>query len=206
LRCNAAKCLACWSERIRKSTTIKSSWSVCIQASGELNGAGSFAARCTCQGAPWLFARKNPISIPIWTPDETLDFYGRLFDMDSHPPTTRGTIAGDARAATMPGGGPWANFPRGWRGVLVWRSGASLINDPDLIVWMNPPPVSTRSVADSQRFDRDTGRARRRRSSSSSPKLADVEDVCHRVAILYNGRIQAMGRFRACWRTPANAA
>ena len=69
----------------------------------------------------------------------------------------------------------------------------ALINDPDLVVLDEPTsgldPIGCRQVK-----DLILTLARRGKTVlMSSHLLADVEDVCDRVAILYNGRIQAMG-------------
>ena len=69
----------------------------------------------------------------------------------------------------------------------------ALINDPDLVILDEPTsgldPIGCRQV-------KDLIQALAKRGKTillSSHLLADVEDVCDRVAILYNGRVQALG-------------
>jgi ABC-2 type transport system ATP-binding protein len=69
----------------------------------------------------------------------------------------------------------------------------ALINDPDLVILDEPTsgldPLGCRQIK-----DLITALAKRGKTVLlSSHLLADVEDVCDRVAILFNGRIQAMG-------------
>ena len=128
---------------------------------------------------------------PYLTPDETLDFYGRLFDLTAHVRRERATqlltMLGlqHARHRTV------GEFSKG----MARRIGLAqaLINDPDLVVLDEPTsgldPLGCRQV-------KDLIRALARRGKTilvSSHQLADVEDVSDRIAILYNGRIQAMG-------------
>jgi len=69
----------------------------------------------------------------------------------------------------------------------------ALINDPDLVVLDEPTsgldPLGCRQVKDLILTLAKRGKT----ILVSSHQLADVEDVCDRVAILYGGRIQAMG-------------
>jgi ABC-2 type transport system ATP-binding protein len=69
----------------------------------------------------------------------------------------------------------------------------ALINDPDLVILDEPTsgldPLACRQMKD---LIRTLGR-RGKSVVLSSHLLADVEDVCDRVAILYNGRLQAEG-------------
>ncbi len=128
---------------------------------------------------------------PFLTADETLDFYGRLFGL---PPRERRRRAdelmemiGLRHARRRPVG----EFSKG----MARRIGLAqaLINDPDLVILDEPTsgldPLGCRQI-------KDLIRALGRRGKSvvlSSHLLADVEDVCDRVAILYNGRLQAEG-------------
>jgi hypothetical protein len=78
----------------------------------------------------------------------------------------------------------------------------ALINDPDLIVLDEPTsgldPLGCREVK-----DLIVNLARRGKTILlSSHLLADVEDVCDRIAILYNGVIQAMGPIKELLEEP----
>lgn len=122
---------------------------------------------------------------------ETLDYYGRLFELDR---TTRKKRieellewVGLAQVAHRPVG----EFSKG----MMRRIGLAqaLINDPDFLILDEPTsgldPIGTRQVKDLLVELRSRGKT----ILLSSHLLADVEDVCDRMAILYGGRIQAEG-------------
>ena len=125
------------------------------------------------------------------TPAETLAFYGRLFDLDRRLRAERiGQLlemVGLSHAADRRVG----EFSKG----MARRAGLAqaLINDPQLLILDEPTsgldPIGCRQV-------KDLILALAKRGKTiilSSHLLADVEDVCDRVAILYNGRVRAQG-------------
>jgi ABC-2 type transport system ATP-binding protein len=69
-----------------------------------------------------------------------------------------------------------------------------LINDPELIVLDEPTtgldPIGTREMKDLIVKLRDEGKT----ILMCSHLLADVQDVCDRIAILYQGELKEMGR------------
>jgi ABC-2 type transport system ATP-binding protein len=129
---------------------------------------------------------------PYLTPRETLDFYGRLFDLKAGERIKRRDqlleMIGLAHAADRAVG----EFSKG----MARRVGLAqaLINDPELIVLDEPTsgldPIGCRQVKDLMLALAKRGKT----IILSSHLLADVEDVCDRVAILYNGAIRARGR------------
>jgi ABC-2 type transport system ATP-binding protein len=72
----------------------------------------------------------------------------------------------------------------------------ALINDPDLLILDEPTtgldPIGTRQIKDL--IIKLAGRGKT--ILLCSHLLADVEDVCDRIAILYGGKIQSQGRVR----------
>jgi ABC-2 type transport system ATP-binding protein len=128
---------------------------------------------------------------PYLTSEETLHFYGKLFDL---PRTERYERIGQlldmiglkhARRRRV------GEFSKG----MARRIGLAqaLINDPDLVV-LDEPTAGLDPIGCRQVKDLIVTLARRGKTVLlSSHLLADVEDVCQRVAIMYNGRIQAMG-------------
>jgi ABC-2 type transport system ATP-binding protein len=72
----------------------------------------------------------------------------------------------------------------------------ALINDPDLLILDEPTtgldPIGTRQIKDLILKLAERGKT----ILLCSHLLADVEDVCDRIAILYGGRIQAQGRVK----------
>jgi ABC-2 type transport system ATP-binding protein len=126
------------------------------------------------------------------TPRETLDFYGSLFGLDGATRRARAAellaMAGLNSAADRPVG----EFSKG----MARRLGLAqaLINDPALVLLDEPTagldPIACRQVKDLVRELAQRGKT----VLMSSHLLADVEDVCDRVAIMYNGRLRAIGR------------
>jgi ABC-2 type transport system ATP-binding protein len=128
---------------------------------------------------------------PFLSGRETLDFFGRLCRLD------RATRAGRAAALLEMVGLREAQdravgeYSRGMK-RRVGLAGA-LIHDPDLLILDEPTagldPAGARQVKDLVL----ELKARGRTVLLSSHLLADIEDVCDRVAILYGGRVRAEG-------------
>ncbi len=125
------------------------------------------------------------------TAEETLDFYGRLFSIDRRVRRERveqllemtGLLHARRRVV--------AEFSKG----MMRRLGLAqaLINDPDLIL-LDEPTSGLDPVGCRQMKDLILTLSRRGRTVVlSSHLLADVEDVCDRIAILYDGTIRASG-------------
>ena len=133
------------------------------------------------------------------TPFETLDFYGRLFTIDRRTRNER-----TRQLLEMVGLGHAANRPVGeFSKGMSRRIGLAqaLINDPRLVFLDEPTsgldPIGCRQVKDLIRALAGRGKT----VVLSSHLLADVEDVCDRIAILYNGQIRAHGRVRELLET-----
>lgn len=128
---------------------------------------------------------------PYLTPEETLQFFGRLFNLSGKERADRIDqlleMIGLQHARRRVVG----EFSKG----MARRVGLAqaLINDPDLVILDEPTsgldPLGCRQVKNLIQTLADRGKT----VLLSSHLLADVEDVCHRVAILYNGKVQAMG-------------
>ncbi len=124
--------------------------------------------------------------------EETLDFYGRLFNI---PRAVRRQRVADLIEMV---GLEWAKrrqlkeYSKG----MTRRIGLAqaLINDPELIVLDEPTtgldPIGTREMKDLIIKLRDEGKT----ILMCSHLLADVQDVCDRIAILYQGELKEMGR------------
>jgi ABC-2 type transport system ATP-binding protein len=124
-------------------------------------------------------------------PRETLDYYGKLFGIE-HRTRRRRTdelleMVGLSHVAHRPLG----EFSKG----MTRRIGLAqaLINDPDFLILDEPTsgldPIGTRQVKD---LILELGK-RGKTILLSSHLLADVEDVCDRMVMLYAGRIRAQG-------------
>jgi ABC-2 type transport system ATP-binding protein len=122
---------------------------------------------------------------------ETLDFYGRIFNLGRDDRSRRSEALVD-----MVGLGPAASRPVGqYSKGMARRIGLaqSLINDPDLLILDEPTsgldPIGTRQIKDLLLELKKRGKT----ILLSSHLLADVEDVCDRVAIMYGGKLLCCG-------------
>ncbi len=125
---------------------------------------------------------------------ETLDFYGRLFGLPARVRKMRIEALLDMAGLTAVANRPVGTFSKG----MARRIGLAqaLINDPDLLILDEPTtgldPIGTRQIKDLILKLSERGKT----ILLCSHLLADVEDVCDRIAILYGGRIQAQGQVK----------
>ncbi len=128
---------------------------------------------------------------PYLTSEETLQFHGRLFDLGSNARRDRIAQLLDMIGLEHARHRVVGEFSKG----MARRIGLAqaLINDPDLVILDEPTsgldPIGCREVKDLIRALAGRGKT----VLLSSHLLADVEDVCDRIAILYNGQIRAVG-------------
>lgn len=126
------------------------------------------------------------------TAEETLDFYGRLFDMPAHVRRERSAALIDKVGLTWAKRRQVKEYSKG----MTRRIGLAqaLINDPELILLDEPTsgldPLGTREMKDMILELREQGKT----VVMSSHLLADVQDVCDRIAILYKGELKELGR------------
>lgn len=124
---------------------------------------------------------------------ETLDFYGRLFNISAAERKERSEklldlvkLAPQARRRQL------KEYSKG----MTRRIGVAqaLINDPDLVMLDEPTsgldPLGNRDMKDLILDLKKQGKT----VLMCSHLLADVQDVCDRIAILYGGELKVMGR------------
>ena len=122
---------------------------------------------------------------------ETLDYYGRLFKLDRHERRRRTDQLIEMVGLKRAGKRIVGTYSKG----MARRIGLAqaLINDPDLLILDEPTtgldPIGTSQIKDVIRTLAEHGKT----VLLCSHLLADVEDVCARVAIMYGGKRQAMG-------------
>jgi ABC-2 type transport system ATP-binding protein len=126
------------------------------------------------------------------TAEETLDFYGRLFDMPAKVREQRVDalikMVGLDRARKR----QLQEYSKG----MTRRIGLAqaLINDPELILLDEPTsgldPIGTREMKDMILRLKAEGKT----IVMCSHLLADVQDVCDRIAILHQGELKEIGR------------
>ncbi len=125
---------------------------------------------------------------------ETLDFYGRIFGLPAKLRKIRIEALLDMVGLKAVASRPVGTFSKG----MARRIGLAqaLINDPDLLILDEPTtgldPIGTRQIKDLILKLAERGKT----ILLSSHLLADVEDVCDRIAILYGGKIQTQGQVR----------
>src|SRR5213595_540252 len=127
--------------------------------------------------------------------EETLDFYGRLFDIDADTRRKR-----SAELIEMVGLGAdkkrvLKEYSKGMRQRIGLAQ--ALINDPELVILDEPTsgldPLGTRWMKDLIIDLRDQGKT----VLMCSHRLDDVQDICDRVAILNDGDLQKLGSVRS---------
>ena len=124
--------------------------------------------------------------------EETLDFYGRLFNLSAAERKERiNRLISDVKL-------DWARrrqlkeYSKG----MTRRIGLAqaLINDPELIVLDEPTtgldPIGTREMKDLILRLREEGKT----VLLCSHLLPDIQDVCDRIAILHQGELKELGR------------
>ncbi len=125
---------------------------------------------------------------------ETLDFYGRLFGLPFRVRKMRIEALLDMVGLKAAANRAVGTFSKG----MARRIGLAqaLINDPELLILDEPTagldPIGTRQIKDLILELKKRGKT----ILLCSHLLADVEDVCDRIAILYSGKIQAEGQVR----------
>ena len=124
--------------------------------------------------------------------EETLDFYGRLFDM---PPEERKRRA-DMLIEMVRLGRDKKRQLKEYSKGMTRRIGVAqaLINDPELVMLDEPTsgldPIGTREMKDLIIDLKNRGKT----VIMCSHLLADVEDVCDRIAVLHQGELKELGR------------
>ncbi len=125
---------------------------------------------------------------------ETLDFYGRLFGLPSKVRKLRIEALLDMVGLKAVANRAVGTFSKG----MARRIGLAqaLINDPELLILDEPTtgldPIGTRQIKDLVLELAKRGKT----ILLCSHLLADVEDVCDRISILYGGKVQAEGQVR----------
>ncbi|MDB4679601.1 MAG: ABC transporter ATP-binding protein [Planctomycetaceae bacterium] len=124
--------------------------------------------------------------------EETLDFYGRLFDMTTAERKQRTDelikMVGLDKARRR----QLKEYSKG----MTRRIGLAqaLINNPKLVLLDEPTsgldPIGTREMKDLIIKLKEEGKT----VVMCSHLLADVQDVCDRIAILYNGELKQLGK------------
>ncbi|TWU40671.1 ABC transporter ATP-binding protein [Novipirellula artificiosorum] len=174
-----------------KSTTIKLILGLLFPSSGRVLVFDKDASE-TSKNERIGYLPEESYLYKFLTAEETLDFYGRLFDMSGADRRRRV----DELIQLVGLQGAKHRQLREYSKGMTRRVGLAqaLINDPDLILLDEPTtgldPIGTREMKDLILALRDQGKT----VLLCSHQLADVQDVCDRVAILHQGELKELGR------------
>ena len=174
-----------------KTTTMKLLLGLIFPTSGEALVFGKDATDVSKNGRLGYLPEETYL-YKFLDAEETLDFYGRLFDM---PPEERKRRA-DALIAMVGLGRDKKRQLKEYSKGMTRRIGIAqaLINDPELVLLDEPTsgldPIGTREMKDLIIDLKKRGKT----VIMSSHLLADVEDVCDRIAVLHQGELKELGR------------
>ncbi len=173
-----------------KTTTIKLLLGLIFPTEGEALVFGKAAADVT-KNEKIGYLPEESYLYRFLNAEETLDFYGRLFDIPASVRRQRTQdlieLVGLARAKKR----QLKEYSKG----MTRRIGLAqaLINDPQLVILDEPTsgldPIGTREMKDLILRLRDQGKT----VLMCSHRLDDVQDICNRIAILHQGELKKLG-------------
>ncbi len=174
-----------------KTTTMKMLLGLLFPTSGEMTILGKPASDVSKNERIGYLPEESYL-YRFLNADETLDFYGRLFNMSAADRARRADELiemvglGKARRRQL------KEYSKG----MTRRIGLAqaLINDPDLVLLDEPTsgldPIGTREMKDLIHQLKAQGKT----VVMCSHQLADVQDVCDRIAVLFQGELKVLGR------------
>lgn len=174
-----------------KTTTIKLLLGLLYPTSGQSLVFGRNAAEVTKNERIGYLPEESYL-YRFLNAEETLDFYGRLFNMPKAVRRQRTHDLIELVGLTKARRRQLKEYSKG----MVRRIGLAqaLINDPDLILLDEPTtgldPIGTREMKDMILKLRDEGKT----ILMCSHLLPDVQDICDRIAILDQGELKELGR------------
>src|SRR3954471_15355194 len=128
------------------------------------------------------------------TAEETLDFYGRLFNLSATERRARAQKLIDMVGLSADKKRILREYSKGMRQRIGFAQ--ALINDPELVILDEPTsgldPLGTRWMKDKIVELRKAGKT----IIMCSHRLEDVQDICDRIAILNEGELQKLDSVR----------
>src|SRR5438874_4172575 len=177
-----------------KSTTIKLLLGLIFPTRGTASVLGSPAGDTTINERIGFLPEESYL-YRFLNGEETLRFYGRLFKMDRRTlnkrvPELLDIVGLDAKARKR----KLREYSKGMARRI--RLAQALINNPELILLDEPTtgldPIGTREMKDLILSLKAQGKT----VLLCSHLLADVQDVCDRITILFKGKMQTLGEVR----------
>lgn len=173
-----------------KSTTLKMILGLLFPTRGRVAVFGKRATDVRVKSRIGFLPEESYL-YPFLDAHETLDFYGRLFHQPRRQRKIRIEMLLDMVGLTSVAYRRIGEYSKGMQRRIGLAQ--ALINDPDLLILDEPTsgmdPIGTRQIKDLIRELVHRGKT----VLLSSHLLADVEDVCDRVSILYGGRQRQLG-------------
>ena len=173
-----------------KSTTLKMILGLLFPTRGRISVFGKRATDVAVKSRIGFLPEESYL-YPFLDAYETLDFYGRLFRQPKR--IRRGRIEMLLEMVGLKGAAyrRVGEYSKGMQRRIGLAQ--ALINDPDLLI-LDEPTTGLDPIGTSQIKDIIRTLARRGKTVLlSSHLLADVEDVCDRVCILYGGKQRELG-------------
>jgi len=174
-----------------KTTTLKLLLGLLFPTEGEIKVLGKPAADVSKNERIGYLPEESYL-YRFLNAEETLDFYGRLFDMPAKVRKERAEKLLDMVKISHAKKRQLKEYSKG----MTRRIGLAqaLINDPDLVLLDEPTsgldPLGNRDMKDLILDLKKQGKT----VLMCSHLLADVQDVCDRIAILYGGELKVLGR------------
>jgi ABC-2 type transport system ATP-binding protein len=176
-----------------KSTTIKLLQGLLFPTSGQAYVFGK-DARDVSKNERIGYLPEESYLYKFLNAEETLDFYGRLFDMPAEVRRERSDKLIKQVGLQHARRRQLREYSKG----MTRRIGLAqaLINEPDLLILDEPTtgmdPIGSREMKDLILHLRDQGKT----ILMCSHMLGDVQDVCDRIAILHQGELRELGRVK----------
>lgn len=173
-----------------KSTTIKMLLGLLFPTDGKMTLLGG------TPGHPSVLSRigylpEDSYLYPFLDGKETLEFFGRLFGLDAGERSRRAVELLEMVGLPEAGLRPVEEYSKGMQRRIGLAQ--ALVNDPELLILDEPTngldPIGVRQVKDVILALKERGKT----VIVTSHLLADVEEVCDRVAILYGGKRRLLG-------------
>ena len=174
-----------------KSTTIKMMLGLLYPTRGRLSVLGRAPTDVAIKSRIGYLPEESYL-YPFLNARETLNYYGQLFQLARQDRRRRVEQLLEMVGLTREARRRVGEYSKG----MARRIGLAqaLINDPELLILDEPTtgldPLGTREIKDLILF---LNHEKRKTVLLCSHLLADVEDVCQRVTVLYGGRCQAVG-------------
>jgi ABC-2 type transport system ATP-binding protein len=174
-----------------KTTTIKLLLGLLFPTEGEALVFGEPAAR-VAKNERIGYLPEESYLYRFLNAEETLDFYGRLFNMPSGLRHKRAQELIETVGLARDKKRILKEYSKGMRQRIGLAQ--ALINDPELVILDEPTsgldPLGAAWMKKLIRELRDRGKT----VLMCSHRLEDVQDICDRIAILYEGELQILGR------------